>query len=439
MKKKRSEEAPSRISASLIISIAIVVLSLTAMAVYIYFWVLPSPVPPKYQNVEKAVMPSLVGMDYFAAKTAYQDMINISVEREEYSQDYPAEAIISQSLDEGRDYIVGVSQIQVIVSRGADPEREETSSSGTYSQILTLTDDASSSEEISENGSLTGASGIPDIGFESFQPADPLEITSTGADVSAGSEIIAELNGLMAEYGPDAGFCYVELNTGISLEYNADERFSAGSVIKAPYINALLLERGDLSESFEMTEETLNSPSELISGKPVGTFFTLGELAWAALANSDNTAYKMIYTYAGYEFFNRMSEELGIPHRMTDENYWFRLSARQSAIYFKNIYYFIEHNKNGKFMLECMSAASSELIAAAPPGRVRAGKYGYLPQDDFYTYGECAIVYGDNPYILCLYVRGAGTDIDSGFIERTAELIEEFNLNNIFSTPAETE
>ena len=131
------------------------------------------------------------------------------------------------------------------------------------------------------------------------------------------------------------------------------------------------------------------------------------------------------YVIGGIEY----AKSLGLPQRMTDENYWFRMTARQTAAYFKDIYYFIEQHINGSLMEECMENAEyREMFSAALPDKTVAEKYGYLPQEDFYTLGDAGIVYGtDSDYVLVVYVRGTGTSLNTEFFREAAALADELH------------
>lgn len=66
----------------------------------------------------KGEMPNIIGMEYLEAKTAYEGEFTLSVKSKEYSSDYKEGEIISQSIEEGKQYIVGTSEVKVVVSKG---------------------------------------------------------------------------------------------------------------------------------------------------------------------------------------------------------------------------------------------------------------------------------------------------------------------------------
>ena len=408
-----------------IVSILIIFVSMVLMAGAIYFII----IRPGEADREKfndtdiiEVMPDLVGYSYAEVKQAYAEYFEVVVDSQEYSDEFPEGAILSHIPAEGQEYIKGKTTVKITVSRGSEPSENPSA-------------DAESTEpEASEPEPVLVETDAdvknPPAEFESLIPEDEMDLTVTGIDIpyGRGEEILEELYGILRRRGADAGFLYYDPQTGGSIEYNADERFSSGSIIKAIYARSILGYDIDLDAEYEMTEELLNSQYELIGGKPVGTMFTAKELIEAALVKSDNTAYKMLYHYIGYDKFNKYSASLGIRARMTDDNYWFRLTVRESAIYFKEIYNFINQHVNGKFMRECMSNADyRDMFSSALPEKNVAEKYGFLPQEDFYTLGDCAIISGETDYIVVMYLRGTGENPNTQPFQDAAKLIDELH------------
>lgn len=404
-----------------VLIIAVSLLILTCVILHIIGISPPFSSETHETEAEVMVMPDIVGYSYGEVKAYYGELFDVVAEGEAYSDEFSEGAILTQSIEAGKEYVKGRTVVRVTVSRGAEPAETTVSETEKITAGTTAETTALPADIEIEN---------PPAEFESAYPDFELDITVYGLDIpdGKGKEIINELYELMRRHGADAGMVYYDPSSGGSIEYNADEKFSAGSIIKAVYARSILGADIDLSEKYEMTEEMLNSPYELIGGKPVGTEFTAEELIRAALVKSDNTAYKMLYNYIGYDDFNAYAASLGLPQRMTDENYWFRMSARQTAAYFKDIYYFIEQHPSGELMKECLANAEyREMFSAALPEKEAAEKYGYLPQEDYYTLGDAAVIYGDKPYVLAVYVRGTGENLNTKFFRDAVLLIDELH------------
>ena len=398
-----------------LISIIIIVVSLLVFGGFIvYFLVLGG----NKDTVKTETMPNIVGYSLNDVEGCYSRFFTLDVE-EEYS-DYDSGVILSQSIAENESYVPGDTVVKVVVSAGKKPQE-------TAAVTEETTTAATEPERVLETGLIVEN---PTMEFEYMSQGEALSVSTIGVDKDKEemSAALDELYRVLVKRGGDAGFLYVDLESGASVEYNADEKFSSGSIIKAPYARAVLGQEKDLEKSFEMTEDMLNSQYELIDDKPVGTEFTIEELVNAAITKSDNTAYKMLYNYVGYDCFNELAETLNLPQQMTDDNYWFRLTARQTAIYFKDIYYFNEEHQNGAFLRKCLeNTESNDLFADELTEYEVCEKYGYLPQEDFYTLGDAAVVYADSPYILVAYVRGTGSTLNTQFFHNTARCADNIH------------
>lgn len=401
-----------------IISVIIIVVSVALFAgAAVYFIIFGGSFGK--ENIKMEIMPNITGYTTGDVVGCYSRYFKIDVSGEEYS-DYEKGTILSQSVKENEKYVPGKTVVQVVVSAGSKPI-ETTAPTETTAPAET--------EPELETGLLVEAQTMD---FESAATNDPRELKTFGIDTD-NEEIAAKLDEILAVMNPkgcDGGYIYVDLTTGASAEFNADERFSAGSIIKAPFARAVLGGDIDLGAKYEMTEDMLNSSAELIDGQPVGTEFTTEELVKAALEKSDNTAYRMLYMNFGFDGFNELSSSLGVPVEMTEDDYWFRLSTRQTAMYFKDIYSFMNGHKNGAFLMDCMkNAEHNDLVSDELTEYDVCEKYGYLPQNDFYYYtlGSADIVLADNPYMIIVYVRGTGSSPSTEVFHETARLTDDLN------------
>lgn len=403
-----------------LISIIIIVLSLIAFAVIACIVIFRKPADAK------EIMPKIVGYSVDDVTGCYSRFFTLDVEYD-YDTEYEKGVILSQSIAPEEAYIPGNTVVKVIASGGK--RQEETTEAQTEAVTETEISEAETPELVQ-----TLLVDSPKYDFETMSGGEASTIITSGIDTD-NEEIKASLddlyNVLIKKYG-DAGFMYVNLQNGASVEYNADVLFSAASIIKAPYVRAVLGSETDLSQSFEMTEEMLNSSTELIGNKPVGTKFTIEELAKAAIEKSDNTAYKMLYNYIGYDCFNQLAEGLGRDERMTDENYWFKLTARETAVYFKDIYYFNQEHQNGSLMKDFLANSEhNDLFSDELEEYTVCEKYGFLPQDEFYTLGAAAVVYTDSPYVIILYIRSTSSNIKTQLFHDCARYAD--NLNKLIS------
>ena len=403
-----------------LVSVIIIILSLIAFVVVACIVIFRKPA-----NVQE-LMPKIVGYTVDDVSSCYSRFFTLDVEYD-YDTDYEKGVILSQSIAPEEAYTPGETVVKVIASGG----KRQAETTAKQTEAVTETEPA---EPETPKLAQTLLVDEPHFDFETMSEGEPSTIITSGIDTD-NEEISAALddlyNVLIKKYG-DAGFMYVNLESGASVEYNADVSFSAASIIKAPYVRAVLGSETDLTQSYEMTEDMLNSSSELIDNQPVGTKFTIEELAKAAIEKSDNTAYKMLYNYIGYDCFNQLAEGLDRDERMTDDNYWFKLTARETAVYFKDIYFFNEEHQNGALMKEFLTNSEhNDLFSDELEEYTVCEKYGFLPQDDFYTLGAAAVVYTDSPYAIVLYIRSTSSNIKTQLFHDCARYAD--NLNKLIS------
>lgn len=403
-----------------LVSVIIIILSLISFVVVACIVIFRKPA-----NVQE-LMPKIVGYTVDDVSSCYSRFFTLDVEYD-YDTDYEKGVILSQSIAPEEAYTPGETVVKVIASGG----KRQAETTAEQTEAVTETEPA---EPETPKLAQTLLVDEPHFDFETMSEGEPSTIITSGID-NDNEEISAALddlyNVLIKKYG-DAGFMYVNLESGASVEYNADVSFSAASIIKAPYVRAVLGSETDLTQSYEMTEDMLNSSSELIDNQPVGTKFTIEELAKATIEKSDNTAYKMLYNYIGYDCFNQLAEGLDRDERMTDDNYWFKLTARETAVYFKDIYFFNEEHQNGALMKEFLTNSEhNDLFSDELEEYTVCEKYGFLPQDDFYTLGAAAVVYTDSPYAIVLYIRSTSSNIKTQLFHDCARYAD--NLNKLIS------
>jgi len=142
-------------------------------------------------------------------------------------------------------------------------------------------------------GADPGASISPAPEPPAASPASP---TSTPTPITADPAFTA----LETQYGARLGVIAIDTGTGASVEWRADDRFAYASTHKALSAAALLDEVGvaGLTEAIAISEDDLVTYSP-VTEVHVGSTLTLGELAAAAVQQSDNTAANLIMERLG--------------------------------------------------------------------------------------------------------------------------------------------
>ncbi len=276
---------------------------------------------------------------------------------------------------------------------------------------------------------VTEYTNNPSASVEGSKQNNTFELLRTGLADEKYQEQLATISDLVTPYGDQIGFVYLDITSGDSLEYNADTRYPGASLVKAPFVKSMLATNVDLDMQLIMSEDTLNSPSELLLNKPIDTAFPLRDVLKYTIKSSSNTGYNMLLKYFGYQYYNSMTWSLGLNSVLGDTWKYTGFTARQMTVYFKDIYYFTIQNENGQFLKECMMYPNYDaLIGAVVKNKDIAQKYGYMPDMD--VNHNCSVVYGDRPYVICIMTGVEGQRGNTHELIKTLAL-EIDNLNNL--------
>ena len=266
-------------------------------------------------------------------------------------------------------------------------------------------------------------------------------------------------------------FCYTDLTTGYTFSYNGDEIMYSASLIKLPYVYAVLSE----VEKFEYNKRNFDSEGNLLfdeNGEPLfegthpnldadgniiylegeekydlsrewvyysssmfeegsgkiqhekdGFTLTYLDLICYAVKYSDNIAFKALRSTFGLDTHNAMLESLDIAGR---EKGFMQLSAKDCAKYLALVYEYCESDSPyAKALKESLLTATyTPMIPDALSPIVCGHKYGW----DVGAYHDMAIAYDKRPFSLVIM-----TDLDSGsykdymYIQSIAKVILELH------------
>lgn len=279
--------------------------------------------------------------------------------------------------------------------------------------------------------------------------SDPVE---TDTELSDENESETEEEDELVLVYPKVAYAYCNLITGDTLTYNADEILYSASLIKAPYIYAVLEEiekfeqnkhdydlngnplydeegnplfEGDhpnydddgkiiylpgeekynLDEVWTFDKENMiEEGSGEIQWKEDGFQLTWRELFDYTLLYSDNVAFRQIRDRFGYSSFYTKVWQLGIDGTGTG---FMNLSANDCVKFLREMYNFFDNDgKYAEVMKNDMIRSKHTVMICKhyPYGTV-AHKYGW----DLEAYHDMAIIYDEVPYILVIM-----TDYEDG-------------------------
>ena len=222
---------------------------------------------------------------------------------------------------------------------------------------------------------------------------------------------------------------YKNMDSGAQIYCNTDKEYQVCSPIKGPYIKSLLTNGVDLKEKIVRDERWMDDDRTVASADN-GTEFTVAELMKYALNESDNTAYYLLYKRFGYQWFNNLMNELGTNIWLGADWLYTQCNVMQIAKCYWDIYDYSVSDKKGEWMTDQLTNAYyNEQIGKALDHKYKvAQKYG--SEFEFRSFHDCAIVYADSPFVLCIYTDLYPEIEDSCVIFR--ELAVEFdNLNRL--------
>lgn len=252
-------------------------------------------------------------------------------------------------------------------------------------------------------------------------------------------DIFAPEDDEKTEYVPSTvALYYLDLNSGYKYSFNENRVFSSASVVKLPYALSLLKKASEEKESqsdpdyvpLGFSDEfvyTLSQSCEgsgiIVNGKE-GDRYTYLQLVEYSLRYSDNVAFSQLRQKYGMDYIYKYVSDSNI--NSMKSNVW-NLDAADGALIMKDVYDFIENDKNyGSFLKQtlCESMHTTMTVLGLSPKKC-AHKYGW----DENAYHDVTLVYDENPYIIVfmsdLHQGGATVDSYITNIARKVDLLHE--------------
>ena len=235
------------------------------------------------------------------------------------------------------------------------------------------------------------------------------------------------INSLINNANCKIAISYKNMDTGAQVYYDTYDRYEVCSCIKAPYVKSLLVNNVDLSQIIVKNDVWMDDDGTVASS-PYGTEYTVKQLIEYALQESDNTAYYLLYKKFGCQWFNNLTSSIGANIYLGwDYLYTFSTVTDMAKCYW-DIYNYSLDNEYGKWMTDLMADAKYNYqIGYALGDKYKVSqKYGSEFED--LSFHNCAIVYADSPFVLCIYTTLYPEIEDSFIIFR--ELAVEFDKLN---------
>lgn len=238
--------------------------------------------------------------------------------------------------------------------------------------------------------------------------------------------LAAPLHAICKDFHGDIGYCLIDLKTSEAIQFQGEKRFPTASTIKVPLLIEAInqVEEGKLKwtdqrELPATKDRTENMASMWSFYMKDGIKLNLDGLCNLMITYSDNFATHVVGKWVTNQAVKDRMEKLGLhdtaylAYAPKEASYYFRMwnkryglgmtTPNDMAKLFQLIY-----NKKAT-----STAAGSERVlrilsrqywddfigGSVPPGTVCASKSGAISR----SRSDCAIVFGDNPYVFVVY------------------------------------
>ncbi len=197
---------------------------------------------------------------------------------------------------------------------------------------------------------------------------------------------------------------YVEdLNSGLSLNMDGSDPYYAASTTKFPvslyaFYHAATGEL-DLDRTVEYLPQDRTDGTGVIQHAPFGTPYSIKQLCYHAVVDSDNVAWRMLYRTLGEPKIKAWMRSIGGQQAQSGSNY---ASPTDYAVYYKFLLDFVDRQPGlGGTLLEWLKSSGYYTWAPKylPSGMRMAHKIGAWPT----AINDVGIVFQKrSPYLLCL-------------------------------------
>ena len=229
-------------------------------------------------------------------------------------------------------------------------------------------------------------------------------------------------------------FSYMNVETGAYVGYRQNQSYMTCSCIKAPVIKSMLDNDVDVNET--VTKSYIwEGDAGSVADSAYGTEYTIKELMEYSILESDNTAYYMLCRTLGVDAFNRMQYDLDSRYTLGWDWIFTYCTTDDMLKDYVDIYEYAEDAKRGKWLVDLMCNCKTNIqIGKALGNKYKvAQKYGSEFQE--HVFNDCAIVYADSPFVLCIFTNQAPETDES--CEVFKDLAVTFDDINSLIAPSE--
>ena len=223
--------------------------------------------------------------------------------------------------------------------------------------------------------------------------------------------LLSDLNNTIASYGSGSSFLVVNLNNGMSFGYNIDNAYASGSTIKATYAlyvyKLIAAKKASLDDTMSYQAKYYNKGTGLIKNSAYGTVYSVKDLLYNMIHESDNVAYLMLLDKYKWDGFNDMLDDMGaVELHLSNTSRWGKLSCRSSAIIWQEIYRFSKTSQEGAELFDLFLNAKYNYFKEILPDVSSASKSGFT---EMVVHDTGIVMDEKNPYIIIILSNTGGS------------------------------
>jgi len=223
--------------------------------------------------------------------------------------------------------------------------------------------------------------------------------------------------------GLKVGFYLTDVETNMTISYNATEDFQPASSVKAGFALYAVKEidsgKYSLNDKMKYEEKHQCGGSGSIKNSPFGTEFTLREIIHRTINESDNVGYYMLLDKFGYEGYNKMISDLGCKTWLSDYSKWGFMTPQELNLIWQEIYAYAQNSFWGGWLFEEFTNAQFNFVKQCLPEYKSAHKSGFNQQG----FHDSAVVFGDRTYIMTIMTTQNWWTIEN--MDKIAEVLDD--------------
>ncbi|HPZ24144.1 MAG TPA: class A beta-lactamase-related serine hydrolase [Bacilli bacterium] len=235
---------------------------------------------------------------------------------------------------------------------------------------------------------------------------------------------IKDLESYLASY--DVSVYFEDPVTGFSYSYNEDDIYYAASTIKL--VAALYLynmaENGsvNLDDTLVYTSSYKYDSSIDMEKYSYGTSVSIRNLVKYAVEDSDNSAYRMLLDYIGFDNLKAYGNSLGAQYTLVGGDNYGEITGNDAIAYLNELYDYFETETTLAVELQSYFIVADENYLDFSDAQA-ASKYGEYSE----FHNELGIVYIDNPYLISILTReGDNEELNETINAKVRNIIELF-------------